>query len=107
MGTINPVTAQVSFFALAARELITKTVAYLLSRIIQDAVIWTDVSPAFSLSFLFMVSPLIFLAASCLLVDADCYSWCGIRCGEKTLSNAIITASYGIGITTLILYIRK
>ena len=73
MGTINPVTAQVSFFALAVRELITKTVAYLLSRVIHDAVIWTDLSPAFSLSFLFMVSPLIFLAASCLLVDADYY----------------------------------
>ena len=45
----NPVTAQVSLFALAARELRTKTVACLLSRIIQNAVIWTDLS----LHFLF------------------------------------------------------
>ena len=45
----NPVTAQVSLFALAAREHRTKTVAYLLSRIIQNAVIWTDLS----LHFLF------------------------------------------------------
>ena len=106
MGTINPIIAQVSLFALVARELRTKTVAYLLSRIIQNAVIWTDLSPAFPLSFLFMVS-LIFLAASCLLVDADYYLWCGIRYGERTLSNAIVTTSYGIGIFTLILYVEK
>ena len=58
------------------------------------------------LSFLFMVS-LIFLAASCLLVDADYYLWCGIRYGERTLSNAIVTTNYGIGIFTLILYVEK
>ena len=54
-----------------------------------------------------MVSLLIFLAASCLLVDADYYLWCGIRCGGKTMSNAIVTTSYGIGIITLILYIKN